>query len=281
MKSHEIAQFILAALVSVTGVTTVTTSRAHQESTNESEHPRDSAEDVTLAVTNNKGEHIGSAVSLLVESGSHWAVTNQHVVSGHSSVCLIDRSGNSHPFSVAMLPRDKKYLKQLDISFLRAPAEKTTGLAAARLKAMRADQVLELPIVVATGFPISTEVTRKKPKLSRSRGLLVPLLESELEEGYNTTYTAPIEKGMSGGGVFIDEELVAINGVHSDPLWDFRWKDRYGKRVDSSLNEKLTLVSIGISVDTILREFRRVESLRTKPSTINCNGQRTSGDRQD
>jgi hypothetical protein len=277
MNRFGIGQLLIGALVSVTGITTATSSGAPQETTERSERPKSTPEDATLAVINDKGEHIGSAVSFRVEGGSHWAVTNQHVVSGHSSVCLSTRSGESYPFGVVILPRDKKHHKELDIAFLRAPTETTTGLAIARLREMEPGEGLKLPLVVATGFPTSTQIRGQKPRLNRSRGLLVPLLESELEEGYDTTYTASIEKGMSGGGVFIDEELIAVNGVHSDPLWDFHWRDKYGKRVNPSLNEKLELVSIGISLNTILREFKRIQSRSAANRSIVCSKQRTAG----
>jgi hypothetical protein len=143
-------------------------------------------------------------------------------------------------------------------------------LITAKLKEMKPSQSLTFPIVVATGYPTSAQAKGRRPMLQMSSGLLVPLLESELEEGYDSTYTAPVEKGMSGGGVFINERLVGINGAHSDPLWEFHWKDKYGEPVETSLNEKLGLVSIGISTSTILREFKRVEGQRATRSDIDC-----------
>lgn len=50
----------------------------------------------------------------------------------------------------------------------------------------------------------------------------------------------------------------------------FSLKDRYGKPVDSSLNEKLGLVSIGISVRRILREYKRVDAIKATHSEIEC-----------
>jgi len=264
-----ITQLLPVALVSVMCIAPGTSSVAPQESI-ETSALKSSAKGETLAVTNNKGEHIGSAVSFQVKNGIHWAVTNQHVVADHSSVCLNSMTGESYPFSVVALPHDKKHSKQMDIAFLRAPAGTTTGLITARLTEMKPSQSLTFPIVVATGYPTSAQAKGRRPILHMSSGLLVPLLESELEEGYDSTYTAPVEKGMSGGGVFINERLVGINGAHSDPLWEFHWKDRYGKPVETSLNEKLGLVSIGISTSTILREFRRVEGQRAKHSDIDC-----------
>ena len=270
MHRFGIVKSLLAALASVTGITVATNSSTPQESIVPSRPQTSVAEDATLAVINKDGEHIGSAVSFQRKDGMHWAVTNQHVVADHASVCLMSRSGKSHPFSIIQLPLDKRHPMHMDIAFLKAPLETTTGLTTAELQEMKSSQSLTFPIVVATGYPTSAQAKGQMPPLHMSTGLLVPLIKSELEEGYDTTYTAPVEKGMSGGGVFVDERLVAINGAHSDPLWDFHWKDRYGKPIDASLNEKLGLLSIGISVSTILREFKRVEGRNVTAVNIDC-----------
>ena len=270
MHRFGIVKSLLAALASVTGITVATNSSTPQESIVPSRPQTSVAEDATLAVINKDGEHIGSAVSFQRKDGIHWAVTNQHVVADHASVCLMSRSGKSYPFSIIQLPLDKRHPMHMDIAFLKAPLETTTGLTTAELQEMKSSQSLTFPIVVATGYPTSAQAKGQMPPLHMSTGLLVPLIKSELEEGYDTTYTAPIEKGMSGGGVFVDERLVAINGAHSDPLWDFHWKDRYGKPIDASLNEKLGLLSIGISVSTILREFKRVEGRNVTAVNIDC-----------
>lgn len=270
MHRFGIVKSLLAALASVTGITVATNSSTPQESIVPSRPQTSVAEDATLAVINKDGEHIGSAVSFQRKDGMHWAVTNQHVIADHASVCLMSRSGKSYPFSIIQLPLDKRHPMHMDIAFLKAPLETTTGLTTAELQEMKSSQSLTFPIVVATGYPTSAQAKGQMPPLHMSTGLLVPLIKSELEEGYDTTYTAPVEKGMSGGGVFVDERLVAINGAHSDPLWDFHWKDRYGKPIDASLNEKLGLLSIGISVSTILREFKRVEGRNVTAVNIDC-----------
>ena len=93
MHRFGIGQFLLAALASVTGITVATSSSTPQESLVQSKPQTSVAEDATLAVINNDGQHIGSAVSFQRKDGAHWAVTNQHVVADHASVCLISRSG--------------------------------------------------------------------------------------------------------------------------------------------------------------------------------------------
>jgi hypothetical protein len=79
-----------------------------------------------------------------------------------------------------------------------------------------------------------------------------------LEGGFDLAYTSTVEKGMSGGGVFIGGLLIGINGAHSKPLWPGQWNDQRGKPVDAVLNQKLDLVSLGISVPTIKAAMKAV-----------------------
>lgn len=111
--------------------------------------------------------------------------------------------------------------------------------------------------MVATGFPTPSNSTSiDGPAYSERPGLLVSLLKEPLREGLDLTYTSLIEKGMSGGGVFLGSELIGINSAHREPLWPGQWLDRGGRAVDEKLNEKLNLVSLGLSGQQINQEIK-------------------------
>lgn len=61
---------------------------------------------------------------------------------------------------------------------------------------------------------------------------------------------------MSGGGLVAGRELIGNNGAHAHPLWPGQWNDASGKPVSAALNEKLELVSLGLSAATIETALR-------------------------
>jgi hypothetical protein len=115
----------------------------------------------------------------------------------------------------------------------------------------------QLPIVFSTGYPIEVETGRDGPFYREMEGLLLPLLESPLEGGYDLTFAMTIGKGMSGGGVFLGTRLIGINGVHADPLWRSPWRRGDGLPISQALNRKLELVSMGIPIGVIEAVFRQ------------------------
>jgi len=249
-----------AVLLGAAGLLLAAQSLAQPELRASSEQTEGSPEDVTLAVLDVSGNHLGSAVSIQTGKGLLWAVTNRHVVGNLSRVCLASKKGIVYKFNVISSTTDKRHNSKLDIAFLWAPIESTRGLPVARWQNQPGIKADTLPIVEALGYPASSYAQGMKAELSKSSGLVVPILDDELEEGFDVTYTAQIQKGMSGGGVFANQRLVAINGAHSEPLWPVTWQSRAGKPIAKDINEKLALVSIGISMEVISRELREISA---------------------
>ncbi len=80
----------------------------------------------------------------------------------------------------------------------------------------------------------------------------LPLLSEPLEGGYTLTYTSDIDKDMSGGGIFDDNNrLIGINAAHQEPLWEANRKYQSGKPVTAQLNQQLDLVALGLSLQQV------------------------------
>jgi len=211
---------------------------------------------VTVLLSDTNSNQLGSGVLVGSASGGHWVVTNRHVVQDQTSVCVLTSDHHVIP-ALVLSPSKEDLLKKLDLAFLWLPnsAKDQLTVAAIALKPVDAGK---LPLVIATGFPIPLQLRRHGPLYTERPGLLVPLLMKPLQGGFDLAYTAALEKGMSGGGLFLGSTLIGINGAHAYPLWPGQWQDQSGKAVKSALNDKLELVSLGLSTPTIQEALKLV-----------------------
>ncbi len=212
---------------------------------------------VTALLRDLKGDPIGSAVVVAAGAGGHWLATNRHVVEGHTKLCVVTADQRSRP--ALWLEQDRRSSnKSLDLALLWLPVDNDPALVTA-LMAPEPALASQLPVVVASGFP-----TRQLGKgdgeggYREVSGLLLPLLPQPLEGGFDLAYTAAVEKGMSGGGVFVGDRLIGINGSHPHPLWPGRWKQQNGKAISAQLNQKVELVALGLSVEAIQERLKQV-----------------------
>ena len=205
---------------------------------------------VTAMLRDQKGDPLGSAVVVAATAGGHWLATNRHVVEGYARVCVVTADQRSRP---ALWPEQDRRSSNigLDLALLWLPVGNDPALVTA-LMAPEPVLASQLPVVLATGFP-----TRQQGRpdgeggYREVSGLLLPLLPQPLEGGFDLAYTAAVKKGMSGGGVFMGDRLIGINGSHPHPLWPGRWKQQNGKPISDQLNQQVELVALGLSVAAI------------------------------
>jgi len=228
---------------------------------------------VTVLLREPSGNQFGSGVLVGSGSGGHWVVSNRHVVQQQNTVCVV---GAELKASAALvLPaRGGKRGQELDVALVWLPRSGKDALMVAPLAPQRLD-ASQLPLLIATGYPTPLQASPDGPPYSENEGLLLPLLKTSLEGGFDLAYTAAVQKGMSGGGVFSGGELIGINGAHANPLWPGVWRDQGRKPVAEQLNSKLELVSLGISAEVIKAELKEAavpgaEQLNSL-SRVNCN----------
>lgn len=79
------------------------------------------------------------------------------------------------------------------------------------------------------------------------------MLDKALEGGYQIGYTNQIEQGMSGGPLLNSRgELVGINGLHANPLWDAPDLYRDGSTPSPLLQQKITQLSWAVPIETFV-----------------------------
>ena len=201
---------------------------------------------VTVLIRKANGQQLGSGVLVAEATGGLWVASNRHVVADQTTVCVV-KADRTTAAALVMPVQSKQKQEDLDLALIWLP-QVPQGAAVVADISDKAATVKDLPVVVATGFPVSLSGTSiDGPAYSERPGLLVPLLKEPLQEGLDLAYTSVIEKGMSGGGVFLGSALIGINSAHREPLWPGQWLDARGRAVDEKLNEKLNLVSLGLS----------------------------------
>ena len=213
---------------------------------------------VTRLLTTAQAEPLGSAVVIGAEAGGQWLVTSRHVVESIARVCVVASDGTAAAAQV--LPfRELASRLALDVAILWQPAHQhsaavpTQQVVAPWAKPMPVPA--DFPLVVATGYPSPTQVSgedRPQPlRYQESTGLLLPLLQAPIEGGFDLSSTVSVSKGMSGGGLFLGDQLVGINSTHAHPLWSGVLLNKAGTPIDPLLNSRLEQVSLGVSSTTI------------------------------
>lgn len=216
---------------------------------------------VTVLLSDFQGEPLGSAVVVAESIDGYWLATNHHVVQERNRLCV--NSSDLQPELALRVPLSgAKPAQALDIAILWMPAHTDRGTGKQRAVARFAPfppNAKDFPLVVASGYPSPTEANRTWPKYKEARGLLLPLLSNPLQGGFDLSSTAAVQKGMSGGGLFLGNHLIGINGTHAEPLWPGILLGETGKPIDPGFNDQLEAVSLAISAPVIRQILNTVE----------------------
>jgi S1-C subfamily serine protease len=169
------------------------------------------------------GERVGSGVLLERHDRVYTVITNAHVVQASSAPYQL-QTHDGQIYAAALIAPPTGHNR--DLSILRFQSHQRNYITAklAKVAPKVGDRVW------SAGFPIGTDdkVDRQFNDLDKAPwgldtvdGQTTHVLPIAITGGYGIGFDAGIRKGMSGGPL-VDRsgELIGINGVHANPLWD-------------------------------------------------------------
>ncbi|MDF5712148.1 MAG: serine protease [Nostoc sp. S4] len=194
-------------------------------------------------------EFLGSGILLQKQESIYTVLTNAHVLRADDPPYQIQTPDGE--IYTASLPRNTKFgNNDLAILQFRSP-KKIYRVASIASKLMVGDEVF------ASGF--YSQEDEDKHQFSFTNGKVLLLLPKALDGGYQIGYSNDIQKGMSGGPLLnCRGEVVGVNGMQANPLWDAPSIFVDGSQADKELHEQINRLSWAVPIDRA--EFRNQDS---------------------
>jgi S1-C subfamily serine protease len=194
------------------------------------------------------GKTIGSGVIFGRRDRVYTVITNAHVIQSTSAPFQL-QTPDGQVYAAALIA--PPIGKTRDLSVLRFQSQgriyPTAKLAPTHPKI--GDRVW------SSGFPLTDRPeTAKMPLkgLTIADGQITQILATAITGGYAIGCDNEVRKGMSGGPL-VDRsgELVGINGVHADPLWEVAETLEDGSAVSETLQEQINNFSWAIPLEFV------------------------------
>jgi S1-C subfamily serine protease len=200
---------------------------------------------------------LGTGILINKEGAIYTVLTNDHVLMAGTPPYQIETpDGKIHPAIGEETP-----LKDNDLGYVQFRS--ATDYQVASLGA--ASDLKEGESVFAAGFPLrywrDEPPTAPSPPFSQEKlegfvfrtGKVSGVLDKALKGGYRVGYTNVIDKGMSGGPLLNGEgEVVAVNGIHAEPLWGQPYIYKDGSEPSQPEKDRMSRYSWGIPMETFV-----------------------------
>ncbi|MEP6489698.1 serine protease [Microcoleus vaginatus GB2-A3] len=239
--------FIIPVPASAPDVNVLVTQQAAQPSVKQLEQLARS-----IAVKIRSKDVLGSGILIRKQGNVYTVVTNEHVLLGGDAPYRIETpDGKIHP----AVKIQTNYLKGNDLGLLQFRSDNTDYAVAVFGPAPGPGEP-----VFAVGFPYAEATSNPviyafgKEGFVFKTGQVSLVLDKPLQRGYRIGYTNDVEKGMSGGPLLNRRgEVVAVNGMHAEPILDSAYVFQDGSQPSASLREQMRRYSWGIPIETFVQ----------------------------
>ncbi len=196
---------------------------------------------VTVKITSEINR--GSGIIIGKKGSIYLVLTNAHVTRGATTLQIQTHDGQTRTASIA----PNSLLKDKDLALVEFSDTRDYPIATIAEFTPNQDRIgLE---VVAAGYVAETGQYRT------TKGTLEQVSDRPLRDGYSVGYSGDIVQGMSGGGIFVDGELIGINGRSAHPILSNYIYEDGTKPTDAEI-QQMRAVNWGIPLHTLLTYIR-------------------------
>ncbi|TRT74216.1 MAG: serine protease, partial [Microcystis flos-aquae Ma_QC_C_20070823_S18] len=196
---------------------------------------------VTVRITSETNR--GSGTIIAKKGDNYLILTNAHVTRNTKTLQVQTYDGHSR--AARIVPNSLS--ENQDLALLEFSDTRDYSIATIAKFTPNQDRIgLE---VVAAGYVAETGQYRT------TKGTLEQVSDRPLREGYSVGYSGDIVQGMSGGGIFVDGELIGINGRSAHPILSNYIYEDGTKPTDAEI-QQMRAVNWGIPINTLLTYIR-------------------------
>ncbi len=196
---------------------------------------------VTVRITSETNR--GSGTIIAKKGDNYLILTNAHVTRNTKTLQVQTYDGHSR--AARIVPNSLS--ENQDLALLEFSDTRNYAIATIAKFTINQDEIgLE---VVAAGYVAETGQYRT------TKGTLEQVSDRPLRDGYSVGYSGDIVQGMSGGGIFVDGELIGINGRSAHPILSNYIYEDGTKPTDAEI-QQMRAVNWGISLHTLLTYIR-------------------------
>ncbi|MDB9406246.1 tetratricopeptide repeat protein [Microcystis sp. CS-574] len=193
---------------------------------------------VTVKITSEINR--GSGIIIGKKGSIYLVLTNAHVTRGATTLQIQTHDGQTRTASIA----PNSLLKDKDLALVEF--SDTRDYPIAKIRAISPDAELDITV---TGYSAETG------QYTTDNGKIEQTSDRPLLEGYSVGYSGEVVQGMSGGGIFFEDELIGINGRSAYPILSNYIYEDGTKPTDAEI-QQMRAVNWGISINTLLTYIR-------------------------
>ncbi|MBD2290357.1 tetratricopeptide repeat protein [Microcystis wesenbergii FACHB-1317] len=194
---------------------------------------------VTVKITSEINR--GSGIIIGKKGSIYLVLTNAHVTRGATTLQIQTHDGQTRTASIA----PNSLLKDKDLALVEF--SDTRDYPIAKIRAISPDAELDITV---TGYSAETG------QYTTDNGKIEQTSDRPLREGYSVGYSGDIVQGMSGGGIFFEDELIGINGRSAHPILSNYIYEDGTKPTDAEEIQQMRAVNWGIPLHTLLTYIR-------------------------